>query len=165
MSRPFSAFTGESAYLDTMIFYALVRNIDIDVVKPLFRQIREGKWQAFTSALTFDELAYRLLLALIKDNHDKHPLELLRNDEAGMIATYYPQVAAALEQLQTFPNLTILDVTVADLTAMHDLALEYHLRPRDALHLSAMYKCDCLNLVSNDGDFDQVPLIQRFTLS
>lgn len=163
MSRPISTFSGQALYLDTMVFYALVRNIEPDVVKPLFHQINEGHWQAFTSALTFDELAYRLLLALIKDNHDDHPLNLLRTREIEMIASYYPLVAAKLEQLQIFPHLTILDVTVADLTSMHQLILQYHLRPRDALHLSAMYKCNCFNLVSNDSDFDNVSTVQRLT--
>jgi predicted nucleic acid-binding protein len=82
-----------------------------------------------------------------------------------MIATYYPRVANEVGRLQTFPGLIVLDVTVADLTAMQQLVLQHHLRPRDALHLAAMYKADCLDLVSNDGDFDRVSGVQRFILS
>jgi predicted nucleic acid-binding protein len=67
--------------------------------------------------------------------------------------------------LQTFSGLIVLDVTIADLTAMHQIVLQHNLCPRDALHLAAMYKSDCLDLVSNDGDFDQIPNIERFTLS
>jgi predicted nucleic acid-binding protein len=33
----------------------------------------------------------------------------------------------------------------------------YHLRPRDALHVAAMPKCGCFDLVSHDSDFDRVP--------
>lgn len=165
MSRPLSAFNGIMLYLDTMVFYALVRDIDSDIVKPLFRQIKEGNWQAFTSALTFDELSYRLLLTLISDHHEGNPLDHLRSNEAQMIATYYPSVAVEVGRLQTFSGLIVLDVTIADLTAMHQLVLHHNLRPRDALHLAAMYKSDCLDLVSNDSDFDQIPNIQRFSLS
>jgi predicted nucleic acid-binding protein len=148
-----------------MIFYALVRNIDLDVVKPLFRRIKEGDWQAFTSALTFDELSYRLLLALIGEQHEGNPLNHLRSNEEQMITTYYPKVANEVSRLQTFPGLIVLDVTLADLAAMHQLVVQHHLRPRDALHLAAMRKVGCLDLVSNDGDFDRVPGVQRLTLS
>lgn len=68
MSRPLSAFTGSALYLDTMVLYALVRNIEADAVKSLFHRIERGELDAFTSVLTFDELAYRLLLAVVRDH-------------------------------------------------------------------------------------------------
>ena len=40
----------------------------------------------------------------------------------------------------------------------------YHLRPRDALHLAAMQKCGCFDLVSHDADLDRVPMVRRYTL-
>jgi predicted nucleic acid-binding protein len=40
----------------------------------------------------------------------------------------------------------------------------YHLRPRDALHVAAMQKCGCFDVVSHDVDFDRVPTMQRYTL-
>lgn len=165
MSRSLSTFNGDTLYLDTMVFYALMRNINPGVVKPLFREIKEGNWQAFTFTLTFDELSYRLLLALIRDHHQGHPLDNLRSNKKQMISTYYPQVAAEVSRLQTLPGITVLDVTVADVTAMHQYVLQYHLHPRDALHLAAIHKSDCLNLVSNDSDFDHIPHIERFALS
>jgi predicted nucleic acid-binding protein len=165
MSRSLTSFTGTSLYLDTMVFYALVRNIDPEIVKVLFRRIERAQITAFTSVLTFDELAYRLLLALIRDRHEGHPLDHLRSNEVELIATYYPLVAAEVERLQTFPNLVVLDLTLTDLENMHDLILKHHLRPRDALHLATMNKCRCQNLASNDADFDRVSGIQRFTLS
>lgn len=164
MSQALATFTGRALYLDTMVLYALVRNIEPDVVKSLFRRIEGGEVGAFTSVLSFDELAYRLLLAVIRDHHEGHPLDQLRSDEAGMIAAHYPRVAAEVQRLQTFPNLVVLDLNVSDLANMHDFILRYHLQPRDALHLATMYKCDCLNLVSNDGDFDRIAGVRRFTL-
>jgi predicted nucleic acid-binding protein len=73
-------------------------------------------------------------------------------------------VAAELQRLQAFPNLTLVDVTAHDINQMNELMQQYHLRPRDALHLAAMHKSDCFNLVSQDADFDHVPYLQRFTL-
>jgi predicted nucleic acid-binding protein len=47
---------------------------------------------------------------------------------------------------------------------MYQFMQKRRLRPRDALHLAAMEKCGCFNLVSQDSDFDHVPSIQRYTL-
>lgn len=164
MIQPVATFRGQILYLDTMIPYALLRNIDATSVKSLFHRLQQGEFQAFTSVLTFDELAYRLLLAAIRDNHPGNPLNHLRQDETKMIAAYSPQIAVELQRLQTFPNLTILDVTAGDISQMHEFMQKYHLRPRDALHLAAMHKSNCFNLVSQDADFDHVPSIQRLTL-
>jgi len=64
-SRSWTDFTGKTLYLDTMIFYAFLRT---EVAKPLFARIETGYLEAYTSVLTFDELTYKLLLALIRDN-------------------------------------------------------------------------------------------------
>jgi hypothetical protein len=82
MSQTISAFSGQSLYLDTMIPYALLRNIEGTAVKSLFHRLQTGEFMAFTSVLTFDELAYRLLLALIRDNYPGNPLDQLRQKEA-----------------------------------------------------------------------------------
>jgi predicted nucleic acid-binding protein len=55
-----------------------------------------------------------------------------------MITEFYPQLAPHLAQLRTFPNLVLVDVTPSDLEVMDDGIRQYHLRPRDALHLAAM---------------------------
>ena len=120
--------------------------------------------QAYTSVLAFDELAYRMLLALIRDRYPGSPLERLRNQEGQLIAEFYPQVARALARQRSFPNLGLLDVTPSDLAVMDKGMRLYQLRPRDALHLAAMEKCGCFDLVSHDSDFDRVPMVKRYTL-
>jgi predicted nucleic acid-binding protein len=50
------------------------------------------------------------------------------------------------------------------MAAMDEGMCLYHLRPRDALHLAAMQKCDCFDLVSHDPDFDRVPEVRRYKL-
>jgi predicted nucleic acid-binding protein len=57
-----------------------------------------------------------------------------------------------------------MDVTVDDLEFMDDAIHRYGLLPRDALHLSAMQRCN-FNLFSTDPDFDRVPFVQRYTLT
>ena len=81
-----------------------------------------------------------------------------------MIAECYPQIAPHLTQLRAFPNLFLVDVTPSDLEVMDEGMRLYHLRPRDALHLAAMQKSSCFDLVSHDSDFDRVPMVRRYTL-
>jgi predicted nucleic acid-binding protein len=47
---------------------------------------------------------------------------------------------------------------------MNQLIPQFDLRPRDALHVAAMNKCNCISLVSEDSDFDRVPHLQCYTL-
>jgi len=163
MSRSLAAFSGDVLYLDTMVPYALLRGID-SAAQELFTRIESGELRAYTSVLTFDELTYRLLLALIRDHYGGSPLERLRDEETRMIAEFYPQLAPHLARLKGFPNLSLVDLTPSDLEVMDDVMKTYHLRPRDALHLAAMQKCGCFDLLSNDPDFDRAPQVQRYTL-
>jgi predicted nucleic acid-binding protein len=161
MTNPLANFSEEAIYLDTMVPYALLRGID-PATKTFFQRLEVGEFQAFTSALTFDELAYRLILALIKDQYPGSPLDHLRDREEEMLAEFSPPVAAQLERLQKFPNLMIVGVRVDDLTEMNRAMEQYHVRPRDALHYAAMQRVNCFNLASNDRHFDRIPGLQRF---
>lgn len=163
MSQPASEFSGTDMYLDTMAFYALLRVAE-PAAQQLFQRIEEGLIRAYTSVLTFDELAYRLLLALVKDNHPGSPLDNLRQDETNLIAIYYPAIAPKLQRLQSLPHLTLVALTSDDLIQMHQFILQHHLRPRDALHLTAMHRCGCFNILSNDSDFDRVSRVTRYTI-
>lgn len=164
MSIPFAEFVGDAIYVDTMIPYALLRGLE-PMAQTVFSRVQAGELVAYTSVLTFDELVYRLLLARIRDEYDGSPLDRLRNDEAQMIAEFYPEVSPHLRQLRNFPNLVVVDITSEDVSTMDEAMRQHHVRPRDALHLAAMQKCACLNLLSNDSDFDRVSRIQRYYLS
>jgi predicted nucleic acid-binding protein len=163
MSDVITSFTRATLYLDTMIPYALLRGLD-PAARDLFTRIETAELQAYTSVLTFDELAYRMLLALIRDRYGGSPFEQLRDNEEQMIAQFYPQIAPHLARLRAFPNFFLVDLTSSDLAVMDEAMRQYHLRPRDALHLAAMQKCGCFNLVSHDSDFDRVPKVHRYTL-
>ncbi|MBI5300523.1 MAG: type II toxin-antitoxin system VapC family toxin [Chloroflexi bacterium] len=163
MAYPLKTFTEDAIYLDTMLPYMLVRGID-PAVKVFFEKIEHGVLIAYTSALTFDELAYRFLLALIKERHAGAPLDYLRANEEQAIAEFAPQIVVELNRLRTLPNLTVLDVFVSDLDVMSEAMTQYHLRPRDALHFAALQRVGCFALASNDPHFDRIPTIKRYTL-
>lgn len=103
MSQPFSQFQGDRVYLDTMIFHSLLRTRGPEV-DDLFQRIETGQLYAFTSALTFDELAYRMLLSLIRDKYGRSPLDQLRQDREAMIQEFYPRVQPLLRNFKLSPT-------------------------------------------------------------
>ena len=111
MSEPWSAFTGTELYLDTMVPYSLLRRRDLSA-QELFSRVQAGGILAYTSVLTFDELAYRTLLAFIRDHYDGSPLDRLRDNEAQMIAEFHPLLAPHLDRLRNFSNLFLVDVNL-----------------------------------------------------
>lgn len=162
MATPLSSFTGNTIYIDTMIPYMLLRGIA--EAQPFFERVERGEVSAYTSVLTFDELGYRLILALIKDHYGGSPLEVLRDQEEKMLAEFAPTVSSLLKRLRAYTNLTVLDVLVSDLDVMNEVMARHRLRPRDALHYAAMQRVGCLSLASNNPDFDHLPAIKRYTV-
>lgn len=73
-----------------------------------------------------------------------------------MIDKFFPVIETQLVALQSSPNLRIVSVTAADISAMHQHVRQFYLRPRDTFHLSVMQRMGCTNLVSEDSDFDTV---------
>lgn len=120
MSKTISQFSERALYIDTMIFYLLLREKG-SAAEPLFHRIQSGEIQAYTSVLTFDELAYRLLLARVRDTYGGSPLDRLRQNEQKLLAEFSPEIELALTQLQSLSNLTLLEFTPTDLIAMHKI--------------------------------------------
>jgi predicted nucleic acid-binding protein len=163
MTLRLNEFAGRAIYLDTMMPYLLLRGVD-EEIKHFFLRIERGNIIAYTSILTFDELAYRLLLAFIKDRYGGSPLEHLRREENKLMTEFSKTVAVSLLRLRELPHLVVLDVLSTDLTALTEGMIQYHLRPRDALHLAAMRRAGCFDLASNDAHFDGIPHIHRYAL-
>lgn len=161
MTLQLREFRESIIYLDTMLPYALLRGID-DETKLFFERIEGGEIQAYTSALTFDELAYRLILTLVRERYDGSPLDMLRQREEEVLREIAPRVCTALEELSQLPNLYIVEVTVSDLFGMTEAMRLYLLRPRDALHYAVMSRIGCSCVASTDPHFDRVPTLTRY---
>lgn len=164
MSSLFATYAGSTLYLDTIAFYVFLRSSD-KMVRHLFMQLKAGEIRAYTSVLTFEELARRMTSALIHDKYgDDCSFANLGLDKSKLIAEFYPQLMPTLVRLRSFPNLTLLDITAVDLMLMDENVGRYHFLPRDALHLAAMQKSGCFDLLSHNANFDSVPEINRYTL-
>lgn len=164
MALTFTDFNGAAVYLDTTAFYQLLRGLSPDAVA-LFDAIENGRIAAYTSILAFDEVAYRMVLALIRDTYGGSSLDRLRQDKVRFMREFYPQIETRLQLLQRLPHLTIVSLTSDDLNAMHRNIRLYGAMPRDALHLAAMQKVNCFHLVSQDSDFDHIPGVTRYFLA
>jgi len=81
-----------------------------------------------------------------------------------MLTEFVPIIVPKLQLLKAFPHLRLIGIDPADLEAMLANMLDYSLRPRDALHLTAMRYAGCVNLASNDHHFDEIPDIIRFAI-
>jgi predicted nucleic acid-binding protein len=158
-----SQFRGPTIYVDTMVFHLFLRTKN-PVIESVMNSAQKGEFTLYTSVLTFDELAYRLLLARIRDLYPGNPLEQLRQDGRKLTAQLYPDISVSLARLQTLSNLVTISIRQADVAAMNQNVLAYQLPPRDALHLAVMQKARCLRIWSEDTDFDDVPGIVRYSI-
>lgn len=161
MATALNSFTGNVIYIDTMLPYMLLRGAA--EAQSFFERLERGEVLAYTSVLTFDELGYRLILALIKDRYGGSPLEHLHDQEEKMLAEFALTVSSLLKRLRAYTNLTALDVLVSDLDVMNEVMPQYRLRPRDALHYASMQRVGCTDLASNDSDFDRISAVKRYT--
>ncbi len=87
MTAPLNTFNGSAIYLDTMLPYALLRGMD-PLAKNFFERIAPCAMRAYTSVLTIDELAYRFVLALIKERYGGSPLDALRAEEEKLLGEF-----------------------------------------------------------------------------
>jgi predicted nucleic acid-binding protein len=150
-------------YVDTNFLYHFLRPIPEYRQKILafFQRVEGGKIHAFTCVITFDELAYRILLALIKDKYGSNPTGLLRDQTRAMLKEFYPKVQEVLLVLKSLPNLEFLSVTEAELSEMIDELTSFMLLPRDALHLAVARRHSIHYIASDDRDFDDIEGIER----
>ena len=164
MSYTLKDFRGNAIYLDTMVFYGLLRGID-PTIRQLFAVVKAGDLQAYTSTLTFDELTYRMIWALAQEKYGDAAKEKWQEHRAEVFSTLYPHILPPLTLLRNFPNLTLLDVSAIDLMLMSENMGRCLLTPRVALHLAAMQKIGCFDVLSHNKAFDCIHEVRRYTLT
>lgn len=159
-------FKGLEIYIDTNFFYHFLRPDPTykQSIKGFFRKIEDGRIRALTSINAFDELAYRLVLALIKDKYGGDPLGLLRKKRKRMLSEFYPSVVQVVKRLELLPHLETLEVTSRDLNQALGNMTRLLLMPRDALHLAVMQRMKIGSIASDDRDFDSMKGIERVWL-
>ena len=106
--------------------------------RTILTSVRDGRVEAATSALTLDEVQYRVR----KERSLEDSLELA-------------------DSLLSMPGLTILPVDRAVLREGMRVSREFRLQPRDSIHAAAALLKSIEEIYSEDRDFDRVEGLRR----
>lgn len=128
-------------YLDSNIFIDAILNLEApgNRARSLLSRIQQGKEQALTSALTFDEIVWAV---------KKH-------------RTLEDAIKAG-EAFLNFPNLKLIPVDDEMLLSAINVIRQYRLDPRDAIH-AATAITEKAHMISDDPHFDKVNELKRKT--
>jgi len=130
----------KEVYLDANLFvYAAISTEQQgESARKMLEEIERGNYEAYTAALTFDEI----LWAITKHN-DKE--------------TAYK----AAERFLSLPHLTLIEINTSLVQSFIEIYKNEKLKPRDALHLAAMQSQNIKTMISSDADFDIIKGIKR----
>ena len=121
----------DRVYVDSNIFVYAATNADKSpAARELLNTISNGKMQAWTSTLTYDEVCWQLL------NH--LPEEQARD---------------AMELFLNAPNLGYINATQDIIRRAHTYIFEDGADPRDGIHLASIEAKDLDRVYTEDADF------------
>ena len=114
------------------------------------------------SALVQDELAYRLILAWLRDDGVRDPLSAYRTDPRGAMRSVKARLAKAWRAVDSLA----LELQPTDLAVVEQaraLMASPGLSPRDAFHAAHALAASCQLVASSDPAFDLVKGLERLS--
>lgn len=112
------------------------------------------------SGLVFDELAYRLVLAWLRDDGNADPLSTYRAEPNEAMRSAKRRLTATWRAIDLLP-LELQPTGHTVIERAKSLMARPGLAPRDAFHAAHALEAGCDLLVSSDPSFDVVPGLQR----
>jgi predicted nucleic acid-binding protein len=112
------------------------------------------------SALVLDELAYRLILAWLRDDGESDPLSAYRAAPQAAMKAVRVRLARVWRSVDSLP----LELQVTDLEVVERakaLMARQSLGPRDAFHAAHALVAGCRLIASADTGFDRVRGLRR----
>ncbi|MGH2880637.1 MAG: type II toxin-antitoxin system VapC family toxin [Solirubrobacteraceae bacterium] len=152
-------------YLDTNFLYVHLRTPRKDPPQPahswratILEQL--GADTPVTSALVLDELAYRLILAWLRDDGERDPLSAYRADATAAMRAVRDRLAKTWRAVD---SLALASQPTDDEVVGRAKALMARpgLSPRDAFHAAHALAAGCSLIASTDPVFDQVRGLRR----
>ena len=127
-------------YVDSNIFlYMLLGTGEKHAASRSFlKMVKEGKFSAFTAALTYDEVFWKV--------------KQMRS---------YKDALHASKLFLNLPNLKFLAVNSQTIWMANELQSKYILMPRDAIHAAAAVLHGIQTIISDDRDFDKIKELKR----
>jgi predicted nucleic acid-binding protein len=152
-------------YLDASFLYAHLRSTPATAPRPVedwrSRVLAELALDGGTiSALVLDELAYRLVLAWLRDDGDGDPLSTYRADAQTIMRAVRRRLTSTWRSVDSLP-LELQPTDHAVVEQARSLMARPGLAPRDAFHAAHALVAGCSVIASADAAFDDVPGLRR----
>lgn len=130
-------------YLDAnIIVYSIINHNKIgNKSREILTKISRGEIKGSTSVLTWDEVVYILGKIIGAD----------KSTEEG-------------SKLLNFPNLIFLNSDKKTIDLAQKILEKYNIRPRDAIHAATALINNVSEIISDDGDFDNIKEIKRIKI-
>lgn len=151
-------------YLDTNFLYAHLRSRRGATVGPtaswralVTAEMADG---AVISALMLDELAYRLVLAWLRDDGERDPLSAYRRDGRAAMRTARRRLASVWRAVDSL-GLELQPTDGVVVAGAKALMSRPGLPPRDAFHAAHALAARCEVIASSNRGLDQVPGLRR----
>jgi predicted nucleic acid-binding protein len=152
-------------YLDTNFLYVHLRSARSQAPGPLEDWRSRVLAQAAVdggviSALVHDELAYRLILAWLRDEGVNDPPSAYRADAQAVMRTVRRRLTATWRAVDSLSlELQLTDSAVVE--RARSLMARPGLGPRDSFHAAHALVAGCRVIASADAAFDDVPELRR----
>lgn len=146
-------------YLDTNFVYAHLRSKRGGALGPVETwraRVRDAMDEGgVISALVIDELAYRLVLAWLRDDGDADPLTSYRADPSAVMGTMHKRLTATWRAVDSLGlEFQAMNGLVVD--RAKSLMARPGLAPRDAFHAAHAIEARCPMIASSDPVFARV---------
>jgi predicted nucleic acid-binding protein len=151
-------------YLDTNFVYAHLRSRQGGALGPVeawrSRVLGEMEDGGVISGLVLDELAYRLVLAWLRDDGDSDPLSTYRADASSTMKAMRRRLISTWRAVDSL-SLELQPTERAVVEGAKALMARPGLAPRDASHAAHALAAGCDLIASSDASFDLVSGLQR----
>ena len=118
---------------------------------------------SYVSTLALDESWFTLLQFMINDDYPDKLFWRIVNDDPSVITDYVDRLEKITEDFYANPQIRVVSISSrAPRRALKNMR-EFHLLPRDAMHLAAMRQHKIEHIVTTDADFLSVSGISIFT--
>ncbi len=152
-------------YLDTNFIYAHLRakrDTTLEQVESWRTRVLSEIDQAsgVVSGLVMDEVAYRLILAWLRDDGDADPHSSYRADARKAMRATRRRLRATWRSIDSLA-LELQPTERAVIETAKTLMSKPGLAPRDAFHAAHALTAQCPLIASSDTGFDEVPGLRR----
>ncbi len=126
-------------------------------------RLNESETVSYVSTLALDEAWFNLLQMMIDDDYPDKRFWRVVNDDPAVVTNYIDRLETITNDIYANPRIRVVSVASRAARLALKNMREFHLLPRDAMHLAAMRQYRIEHIVTTDADFLPVSGISIFT--